>query len=190
MINIIRQKLHVCAFMKDSPNQKFITRHSLRDIWTFDLLAKFFDDHSVDLGALGVETVREKLLKTLSILVLIQWPNWTRFASIFLHHTDEEGKNDRLDDYLPHSNQKISAIFGPLDCSEFIARQYEICPITIREGEHCVFSEDERLPFINLNEKIIGVGGYGDVFEEVIAPGQYISKDDMINVVCTVSRLL
>ena len=154
----------------DSPAERFISQTSLKEVWTSDNLRKFLNILNRETDPQIIHYVRSNLIKTLSILVIIKWDQWTRFSKIFL-----EDRNGRGDDALPFTFSALEdeSFFGKSFAQEFFNMQYTFLPIIIEQGENQIYSRSRPLPFIKSKRRQIAVGGYGVVTKEVIARDQF-----------------
>jgi hypothetical protein len=171
------QDLNNATCRREDPSQKFIPSARLDDIWTTVRLEEF-----VELARPGFERrlipeVRDKLLRTLSILVYISWPDWHLFGATFLHHRNLHGMQSRLDDRIPYYNlDSLRAFLDDICADRFLAERWTFFPIVLEEGKTQEYSRDWRLPFVNPHPHTIGSGGYGLVTEEEIAEQQFLAS--------------
>ncbi|KAL4956045.1 ankyrin repeat-containing domain protein [Aspergillus filifer] len=143
--------------------EEFIPRGSLERIW-YDKRLKEFGQHYKAFGAEDIFRIKEKFLQTLSILVCINWDNWSRFRSIFLDH------GNRKDGNIPgngKSELESNLFLGPSWGRKFSHARYRFCPIDIEEGVDRVLGEGWRLPFVEGGT--IGEGAYGSVTRQYVA---------------------
>jgi hypothetical protein len=169
----------------------FIPPHLLHDIWTEERLSFFLDtlkpEDTSDYSLLDAfELLHNHMLVIISILVYIQWDDWTTFWPKFisfdpftpLSSTERPGvlnrngskQFDRLDDFLPFAADELGFLEG--QAQQFLDAQYIFKPITIFErvdGTKGTHSSLERLPFIKEHSRDLEAGSYGKVTREVVA---------------------
>jgi hypothetical protein len=183
------QDLNNATCRREDPSQKFIPSARLDDIWTTARLEEF-----VELARPGFERslipeVRDKLLRTLSILVYMSWSDWYLFGDTFLHHRNLHGMQSRLDDRIPYYNLDSLRAFLDDTCADrFLAERWTFFPIVLEEGKTQQYSRDWRLPFVNPHPHTIGSGGYGLVTEEEIAEQQFLASSVLPRAPYQVSR--
>lgn len=170
------QDLYQATYKRDRPSEKFVPYACLEDIWTDVRLGKFIDLFRPGFDRVLIPLVKESLLRTLSILVYINWPDWSLFGPIFVHHRNARGERDRLDDHLHrYTLEALNVFLDPIRADHFLAERWTFCPIVLEEGTTQHFSSDWRLPFVNPEPTPIGSGGYGQVTKEVIASRQFVA---------------
>lgn len=180
LVRFLDARLHdldeaICK--KNKPSEKFVPYASLEAIWTDARLDEFVQLIRPGFDRDLIPFVKGNLLRTLSILVYISWTDkeWELFGAIFLHR-DEHGVRDRLDNRIPYYTlESLSQFLRPIHADRFNFERWTFYPIVLEEGRTQHFSKDWRLPFINPEPSIIGVGGYGQVTKEVIASRQFIA---------------
>lgn len=143
-------------------DQQFVCENDLREIWTSSRIQKL--SAGLEWGE-GVQAHHHQLkaqkcfIKVLSILVSMNWNDWTMFGKLFLYNTGWEDAN------LPYDPQFLSQSNRSL----FRSMQYMFIPIVIEEGESPPYDRLLRMPFIASEH--LGRGSYGDVWKKQIAPG-------------------
>lgn len=168
--------LDEATYKKDKASEKFVPYAALERIWTDARLEEFVDLSRPGFDRTLIPFVKENLLRTLSILVYISWPDWPSFGSIFVHHRNVHGDRDRLDDRIPRYDRDILCTFlDRMWANRFLAERWTFFPIVLEEGRMQYFPGDWRLPFVNPQPIPIGSGGYGEVTKEVIASRQFVA---------------
>ncbi|KAB8219582.1 kinase-like domain-containing protein [Aspergillus novoparasiticus] len=158
------------------PPDMFVSRESLEQIWSQARVDEFIRALDPTVHPSHVPLIRCKFLQTISILVYMQWDNWSRFNEIFLSHTDGCGRQDRTDDNIPEytlETLKSSTFLGPAAGIKFFYDQYIFCPIDIVVGTSIVRSEEWRLPFLRDKSARLGRREYGHTTREMI-PGSHL----------------
>jgi len=114
-----------------------------------------------------VQTILAGARKTFAILVIIhQVPCITAFMN------RDQLLPSTIDDKLPFSLSKLQEIMHH-DADEFYEKQWEfIAPVFSRIRAHRLLDEDTILPFTH--STLLGVGGFGRVYETIIHP-QHLS---------------
>lgn len=170
------QDLYQATYKRDKPSEKFVPYACLEDIWTDARLEKFVHLVHPGFDRVLIPLVKESLLRTLSILVYISWPDWPLFGAIFVHHRNAYGERDRLDDRVTrYTLETLTVFLNPICADRFLAERWTFCPIVLEEGKTQQFSGDWRLPFVNSEPIPIGSGGYGQVTKEIIASRQFVA---------------
>src|SRR2546429_6154 len=109
-----------------------------------------------------VEIIYKGSLRVIATLITIEWTDWDRFESLFLHATDQSGRPLRGDRNLPFDFQDL-AFLGPFQ-NLFDSEQYIFCPLIITEGSSGSCNERVRLPFIKSLE--VRGGSFGVVVKQ------------------------
>lgn len=151
--------------------RKFITLQELEVIWEPQMLAELLAILGYNGGVSLVETLRNDLIKTISILADIGWEEWSRFRAVFFPDGwDGSLHQERKDSCLPHAHDKLEdASFIGDAAGEFVDKQCAYIPKTIDEGSNIIIPRTQPLPFIKSKQERMGVGGFGFVTKEVIA---------------------
>ena len=162
---------------RNRPSEKFVPYASLEAIWADSRLEEFVHLAHPGFDRNQIPFVRGNLLRTLSILVYISWglKDWELFGAIFLHHRNDRGMLDRLDDRIPqYTLGALMEFLEPICAGRFLSERWTFYPIVLEEGKAQHFSHDWRLPFVNPESTPIGSGGYGQVTKEVVAKRQFV----------------
>ncbi|KAH7403385.1 kinase-like domain-containing protein [Cadophora sp. MPI-SDFR-AT-0126] len=180
---MIRDEIHEGTEQGRNPDVRFITKRTLSKIWTISCLERLCRIcRMTDPDGISVnETVRhlkEQLLRTISILVHINWPHWDRFRRIFF---DRRYSNDvlRIDKNIKGYTQAQLEAEGflakPRYAIEFLRVRDSFFPILIKNGMVKIFRKGRILPFIKQgNDSVeLGSGGFGTVTKEIIAKNQF-----------------
>lgn len=158
------------------PPGTFVSRESLEQIWSQERVDEFIRPLDPTVHSSHVPLIRCKFLQTISILVYMQWDNWSRFNEIFLSHTDGCGRQDRTDGNIPEytlETLKSSTFLGPAAGIKFFYDRYIFCPIDIVVGTSIVRSEEWKLPFLRDKSARLGRREYGHTTREMI-PGSHL----------------
>ncbi|GFG25124.1 isoform 2 of receptor-interacting serine/threonine-protein kinase 4 [Aspergillus udagawae] len=154
---------------------RFAPRDSLAKIWTAERLQRFFH-HDLCSRQWFIRDIRRNFLQTISILISVNWDDWSRFDEIFFSHQGSDGTLDRTDHSLRHYNLqslRSDSFLGPVFGSLFFDARYIFCPIDIEEGSNLSFEDGWRLPFLPAESQPRGRGGFGLITREVIAARHY-----------------
>ncbi|KAA8651231.1 hypothetical protein EYZ11_007821 [Aspergillus tanneri] len=169
LISQLKQKMEKRGKVLDT----FISRGSLLDMWTEELLKKFVELLMPSLKSKSIPKLRSGYLQTLSTLVYIEWDRWPDFAAIFL---EQNRGDEKIPEYTLETLEDPSFL-GPRWAEKFLNNQYIFCPIDIEEGENIIRSKEWRLPFRDGGGRI-GQGGFGEIVYETIARGHFRSQSD------------
>ena len=126
---------------EESGRYKFITKHILEKIWTYERLADVFS--GVELPEERYpQCLRDSHLKILSILVVTELIEWARFRAMFI----EQPK--RSDEDLPFNEGTFAGSeFGKIRVQSFLQSQSVFLPATIFENKDTDYSSSFQLPF-------------------------------------------
>ena len=157
---------------RNSPIAKrFVTREELQAAWS-GRLETFSQEVGLGLARNECGDVEKRFLKTLSILVAIGYESWPRFKKNFLDHRDMEGTPDRTDQILPIPRQELQSLglgLQPNEAEHFETVQYRFIPVILKEElDPLVLTAAQPLPFLDPERPILGSGGCGTVYKEVI----------------------
>lgn len=163
LIEEIRNELGAHTNNQDKPlDQQFVCEKDLLGVWTTSRIEKL--SAGLEWGE-GIQArqhqlrVQKSFIKILSILVSMNWNDWTKFAQFFLYPTGwEDDKLPYDPQFLPQSNRSL-----------FRTIQYMFIPIIIEEGEGPPYDRFLRMPF--MGSEHLGTGSYGVVKKQLIAPG-------------------
>ena len=167
-VKALQDAIRTRMYNADDPSDAsrvFICEHNLQRAWRDHDLKTIFP--STKFSSEERETIRERFLRALSVLILIGWSGddlVNKFRSQFLR---VEGREDKD---LPLDEEKL----GFLDTSSFIfwQQQFAFCPAIIEESESSHIQRiktDKRLPFTGKPVEV-GGGAYGSVSQVTIAP--------------------
>ncbi|KAI9371097.1 hypothetical protein BJX61DRAFT_548547 [Aspergillus egyptiacus] len=160
---------------------RFAPRARLAAIWTIEMLEKFAHHHKLRLSRQTLPTIRKDFVQTISILIYIQWEDWTRLDPVFLCHLGPDRTLDRTDRnirrYELHTLMSDDFL-GPGAGSRFFDFRYIFCPIDIEEESVLTAPDGWRLPFLAAKAEPRGKGGFGEVTKEVIAARHYCRSSD------------
>ena len=167
-VKALQDAIRTRMYNADDPSDAsrvFICEHNLQRAWRDHDLKTIFP--SSKFSSEERETIRDRFLRALSVLILIGWSGddlVNRFRSQFLR---VEGREDKD---LPLDEEKL----GFLDTSSFMfwQQQFAFCPATIEESESSHIQRiktDKRLPFTGKPIEV-GGGAYGSVSQVTIAP--------------------
>ncbi|KAI9766200.1 MAG: hypothetical protein M1839_005016, partial [Geoglossum umbratile] len=155
-------------------NESFITFGSLREVWDWELKG-FVEGQGLEVDRDQLKYISTHLLRTISILVYIEWKKWPKFKRIFM---GDQG--DRVDSKLPYNNSAILRDESFLKKSwgqKFFERQYIFVPIILTQGKIETYPDTRRLP-LNTGGKSLGSGAFGAVTKEVIPAGYLVLTHD------------
>lgn len=194
--NVINEQIEEAMEQGDIDQAKFVTEQSLGEIWSpvrlkqFCRIAKFEDLGDLDSNK-TVETLKHKLLKTISILVRIGWPKWNRFDHIFFNtRYSADGELQRVDSNIGlfklEDLAKDDFLGGTIWARDFVRIRFAFIPIDIEEGMVQLFSSGHRLPFLEpeAQREELGIGSYGRVTKATIAKWKYHSGGNPVPVSC------
>ena len=177
----IREEIYRGMDQRDDKDSRFITKPQLEKIWTQERLEAFCRMIEPNTSEEDIETtmirLKEDLLRTLSILVVISWNGWLRFPDVFFNTRKSTG--ERVDTEIETCEKEILQHSGYLGSEhwarEFIDRRNEFFPITIEYKDIKEYDIGRRLPFVlpRSSVKALGAGASGTVTKEDIAMGQY-----------------
>jgi hypothetical protein len=133
-----------CIQRPGNEGEDFATLVSLQRVWIRGL-EEFVK--AVGLGFLNddqLSFIGNTLLETLSILVYIQWYEWSRFPKIFMKWGEFRG--DRLDRRLPYTQDALmdETFFGKYWGQLFHESQNIFIPIVIQQGGDLRISTGEK----------------------------------------------
>jgi hypothetical protein len=162
-IDSIREDLEKAKSRPEGSNRTkdltFITLRNLRKVIDRDRLRKLLQEFRWYKEAL-LEHIYTQSLCIVGILIMVGWPDWESFPTIFLQPMDSFGRPSRRDIHLPFIDVRF--LTHTTSRRLFELDQYIFCPVTIEENSHDVISNRERrLPF--LSSSPIGGGGSGIV---------------------------
>ena len=111
----------------------------------------------------AVQTILAGARKTFAILVIIH-----QVSRITAFMNRDQLLTSTIDDKLPFSLSQLQEIMRH-DADEFYEKQWEfIAPVFSRMRAHRLLDDDTILPFTN--STLLGVGGFGRVYETIIHP--------------------
>jgi hypothetical protein len=174
----------------------FITYGSLYDVWTEKSDSGILS--ILDLTDRDTLYVRDSLLRTFSILMVIRWDEWHRFSELFLRERDSETRiTDEVVMKLSSSDlmqclgvswalnfQNWIAAFNPviIETGKIMACERNVMSSSSGHSEYVQVPDGGRLPFL-LKESgsQLGRGGYGTVTQETIAAGHFRDRNRQPN---------
>lgn len=176
----IRDELEEAVINKEENLERFISHKSLKQIWTARLIP-FFQILEPGYDNSAIIFAEKNLIKTLSILVAIGWPHWSSFWDLFFTSKDSSGRLNHLDNSLPYAFLILKDVsFLGKWAPAFQRMQHIFIPIVVESGQIQEYEKEYRLPFIDLERKDIGEGGFGKVTKEVIACHQF-RQSNLVN---------
>ena len=165
IVSSIQKAINSRMHRQKEPDRKFICRHDLDQVWkSSPPIEKIFPNFD----AKECESVRTEYICVLSILIYIDWSDWSLFRPNILR----PGHKD-LD--LPFNDLNFLGTSGQV----FSDHQYSFTPVVIEKHRkaHIQFIKPEvYLPFIE-EPDFLGKGGYGSVTRRVIAPRCLVDKE-------------
>lgn len=115
-----------------------------------------------------VHTIEKGGRKTFAALILIREE---KKMNAFLEHY-LQSDSQKIDSRLPFSKSELETILSLDEASEFDEHQWEfIAPVFTHRLLHRNIPSNFNLPFVE--SRMIGGGGFGDVYEVVIAAGHH-----------------
>ncbi|KAF7164621.1 hypothetical protein CNMCM5623_009078 [Aspergillus felis] len=173
---------------------RFAPRNRLARIWTPNVLEEFAFHESLHLPSSSfVEDIRRDFLQTISILIYVNWDDWSHFNEVFFSHRGADRKLDRTDRHIPkYDLQSLTSdnFLGPGAGSRFYDNRYIFCPIDIVKGSYLEREDGWRLPFLAGRSEACGSGGFGKVTKEVIAARHYQSGEILHSTEKSIARKL
>lgn len=161
------KRITLKAYPEYSHPTAFVCETELEQLWSEEdikrALGYSFDE--------DLRSIKGNLLKTLSTLILIDIPNFEQAFDLLCPLASRQRRSCNF----PFSKTT-------LDCLEiqhrdrFFEKQYLFCPIVIENRpEAGIISKDSmhRFPFMDAESTSVGLGGYGDVRINRIAPQYY-----------------
>ena len=128
-----------------NPRDRFIGRYQLQEIWrtTFQNQSDGEPDYEgSQIWNLLIDDQADQTLLTLaSILVYIEWDDWSNFRALFI---DGQGKPAVQ---LPLHEETACELAGTKGPNLSDVQSYFL-PVTIAQGENLHFSERDHLPFV------------------------------------------
>lgn len=188
-IEAVQIRIRDGMYHSEDASKKFIGQQELHALWADLGLRTMFpsqswEDHEI-------QTIRDKYLKVLSILVMIAWPGVCGHdKSGFRKHFLQRPDHDLADQNLPLTKVRLG--FLKEYAINFLEKQYTFCPAIIEEREDPYIQEvaaDRPLPFTE-EELPLGEGASGKVRKVVIARYCFRDKEETLNAkVCDNIRL-
>ena len=152
---------------EEGGKHKFITPHVLEKIWTDESLANLFAGTELSNGS-WLPRLKDRHLKILSILVVINWSKWYQFKDIFI---DQPGRTDQD---LPLDE---SAIDGTDFSEKFVESQSRFLPTTIIENRDIDCPSEFQMPFETKPTRVSNKGSYSTVEKVVIVSRHYRDRE-------------
>ena len=187
-----------CTILGDS--RDFITDDNLWSIWmrpVGDIDSKTeLDEFQECIPCPDLARNLYSTIKTISILICIQWRRWNEFAERFCRATEANSLDEipDLDGRLPFSKEEVCTRLFPDDpdtATKFYLQQYVFLPIILEENHRFKFYEPEyRLPLLDDHSQ--GSAGPGDrIFAVRVAEGHFrFARTGELNPkVCVLSSL-
>lgn len=151
---------------KQDLDKFFVTAHALGEILTTRRIRVIFTGLPWQVDKY-LETIWKHLRQVLATLIMIKWPGWPSFKTIFLGQKDVFERPVLGDHRLPFSDLNfLSEDFR----EEFENYQHMFRPILIVENSHNSFPSKSRLPFLE-SEKV-GDGAFGEVMRVLVERNQ------------------
>jgi hypothetical protein len=156
--------------------ESFITIGSLQKVWHWEL-KDFVEGQGLEVSRDQLDFISKHLLRTLSILVYIEWKKWPKFKRIFMR--DQGFREDRLDSKLPHDIAILrdESFLKKSLGQKFFGSQYIFVPIILTQGKFDTYPIERRLP-LNTDTVLLGSGAFGIVTKEVIPAGYLVLMHD------------
>jgi len=189
----IRSEIRKEMVNEDSDTTRFITRHSLEEIWNdhrLEQLCKIANLDSSDHKSL-VADLKKNMLEMVSILVFMEWKDWHRTRKIFFGSqppTVGRRTNRQMDLFNLVDLAKDDLSEDERLAQEFSRVRGAFFPIFITKGMVETFDSSWRLPFLESEHEdfMVGTSSNGDVTKDVIAVRQYqyLPGKKLFNTVC------
>ncbi|KAJ6064039.1 hypothetical protein N7499_012719 [Penicillium canescens] len=159
--------------------EAFIPYENVREIWAGDRLERFLRTHDPNLRASEIDTARDGLLRTISILAGIapqDWSGWSRFRTIFFppNHALAERRRDKNTITFTKEELALDSFLGDTNLARlFTTDMWIYFPIVLNGNRQDPYENDLRLPLFQV-DPVVREGGYGKVTKEMIPPKQII----------------
>ena len=152
---------------EDAGRHAFVTPAALQEIWTDERLADVF----AGVDPIRVPTctsIRNSYLKIMSVLVVIEWAEWSQFKAIFI---DQDAKTDSD---LPLNELDLRGRhLSKNQVQNFLETQSKFLPATFYEHEDKDYKSEFRMPFSDKPQVISEKGAYCSVEEVNVVGGHY-----------------
>ncbi|KAJ5689545.1 hypothetical protein N7462_003937 [Penicillium macrosclerotiorum] len=165
--------------------QAFIPRVRVQEIWAGNRLGDFANELRLGLTDEQIRIAQTELLHTISLLIAINWREWSRFKAIFFP-SDQAIANSRRDCNIASlrlEDLEHESFLGRADnmAHFFMTERWLYFPILLKMGHNDAYGEDYRLPLILDETQKPKEGGFGIVTKAVIPRGQIIidRNDDL-----------
>ena len=169
-MDVIRLRIRE-ARCRSADGRRFIPEGSLASVLSHEVIQHSLQTHC-DVEPFAVQwmtrAVHQGGMKTFAVLILIRAENKIgTFLESYL-----QSDSQKLDSRLPFSKVDLEATLSLDFASEFQERQWELmAPVFTNRLLHRKIPVEYSLPF--LESRRIGGGGFGDVYEVLVAAGHH-----------------
>ncbi|CAG8259308.1 unnamed protein product [Penicillium olsonii] len=175
----IRKALADAKYNKDTPTKSFVLYEDVQQIWAGEKLEQFLWTHDPGLTPSEINTVRETLLRTISILATIvplDWLGWSRFREMFLPADDTLADFRRDKHALEFKMEHLAAdsfLGGDPLAQLFMNFRWIYFPEVLKGRKHAEYEAERRIPLYQ-DEYVLREGVFGTVTKEKIPPNHII----------------
>lgn len=176
----ICKALATARYNKETPVNSFILHADVQQIWAGEKLEQFLWSHDPSLTPSEIDTVRENLLRTISILATIvpsDWLRWPRFREMFLP-TDDTLANFRRDKHALDFKMEDLAVDSFLGddylAQRFMWLRWIYFPEVLKGREQTDYEPERRIPLYQEKDCPPREGGFGTVTKERIPPNHIV----------------
>ncbi|KAJ5794876.1 hypothetical protein N7457_001475 [Penicillium paradoxum] len=176
----IWQNLQDSIYHRQTATNAFISFASIQEIWAGDRLERFSHNHQLGLDQAQIKTAKDKLLKIISILVGIGWPDWPRFKTIFFPsepHIASYRRDENIRSFDIAELEDASFLGKNAWATNFARERWTYCPVVLDHHTYEEYSKEQRLPLVPVTSERPREGGYGVVTKEEIPAGHIITED-------------
>ncbi|CAG8937260.1 unnamed protein product [Penicillium salamii] len=167
-------------YNKETPANSFILYADVQQIWAGGELEEFLWSHDPSLTPSEINTVRENLLRTISVLATIvpsDWLRWSRFREMFLP-TDDTLANFRRDKHALDFKMEDLAVDSFLGddylAQRFMWLRWIYFPEVLKGREQTDYEPERRIPLYQEKDCPPREGAFGTVTKERIPPNHIV----------------
>ncbi|CAG8403774.1 unnamed protein product [Penicillium salamii] len=176
----ICKALASAKYNKDTPTKSFILYEDVQQIWAGEKLEQFLWTHDPSLTPSEIDTVRENLLRTISVIATIvpsDWLRWSRFREMFLP-ADDTLANFRRDkhalDFKMEDLAVDSFLGGDHLAQLFMIFRWIYFPEVLKGREQVDYEPERRIPLYREMDSAPREGVFGTVTKERIPPNYIV----------------
>jgi serine/threonine protein kinase len=182
------------GFEKAETKDKFATRGLVRDVLSRPMLNSFYqslwDDgnvsrtgpNPVDAEAFVRNMEKKMLHDFLAVLIYakcsIDAANTFAKELVFGDRAQVQQRYGETPYLLPANEEYLSSLFDSFDAQDFFAEQRPFCTIVLGGAGVVTIDQDDKRSLPWLNEKHIGSGAFGSVYEVKIPKGHLTMRRD------------